>query len=233
MPSGCSVRHYLKFTPWKIFPFGVDTQQQGGRALHMTFPHIKTAREFRLYEAGLLCAVQLFHCVASEVIRWWKDILFLLTAYVELAPVAVRYYVSGMHCVALCLGAGRDSFPNTVCLLFCSPSLTIVSCNHIMWMCTVLSPHICAKYNSSIGCSCKFLFNLLSSWMQSPFSIMFLATYEIIIKYWWFPALHRSNVIVSHYFEVINCCGFMQCTDLWIVLIHELAWPFNVYLINA
>ncbi len=69
MPSGCSVRHYLKFAPWKIFPFGEDTKQQGGRALHMTFPHIKTAREFLLYEAGLLCAVQLLHCVASEVNR--------------------------------------------------------------------------------------------------------------------------------------------------------------------
>lgn len=62
IPSGCSVRHYLKFTPWKIFPFGVDTQQRGGRELRMTFPHIKTAREFLLYGAGLLCTMQLLHC---------------------------------------------------------------------------------------------------------------------------------------------------------------------------
>lgn len=77
MPSGCSVRHYLKFTPWKIFPFGIDTQQRGGRELRMTFPLIKTAREFLLYGAGLLCTMQLLHCVAGDVIRWWRDILFL------------------------------------------------------------------------------------------------------------------------------------------------------------
>jgi len=68
MPSGCSVRHYLKFTPWKICPFGIDTQQRGGRELRRTFPHIKTAREFLLYGAGLLCTMQLLHCVADDVI---------------------------------------------------------------------------------------------------------------------------------------------------------------------
>jgi len=40
---------------------------------------------------------------------------------------------------------------------------------------------------------------------------MFLAAYDITIKDWWFPALHHSNVIVSHYFEDLcsaHICGF-------------------------